>query len=273
MRRPAALALALLGSLSACSAPPAAETTPASPQSQPSKPLPLDAPTMPVPSASFDASAFDAIVKKAVNGRFVDYDKVAADEAALKAFVDAVAAAKPNALGGKNDQLAFYANAYNANVLLAVLNAKRPKSVLDVKGFFDGQKVTVAGESLTLNELEEKKLRSAGDPRVHFAVNCASYDCPPLQAAAFTGATFEANLESLTRDFLQRQDEVAFDAAKKEVRVVQIFEWYQKDWGDEAKVRAFIARYVGGDVAAAVSDPKNKLSYRPYDWRNNGGKY
>ena len=218
--------------------------------------------------AAFDHGALDAIVKKAVNGRLVDYSGVNAE--ALKAYVAAVAVAAPADLGTKTDALAFYTNAYNANVLLAVLDNGRPKSVLDVKGFFDGKKYTVAGESFTLNELEEKKIRSAGDPRVHFAVNCASYDCPPLKGSAFSGKTWDKDLEKLTKDFLNRKDEVVFDEAKKEVRVVQIFEWYQKDWGDESKERAFIAKYLPAELGAKVLDTANKLAFRPYDWRNNG---
>ncbi len=225
-----------------------------------------------LPARAFDHTPLDGILKKAVKGRFVDYDVVAADAEILKAYVAAVAAAKPADLGSKTDQLAFYTNAYNANVLLAVLDNSRPKSVLDVKGFFDAKKYQVAGESLTLNQLEEKKIRSSGDPRVHFAVNCASYDCPPLAATAFSGKSWDRDLERLTKEALTRKDEVAVDDAKKEVRVVQLFEWYQKDWGDEAKVRAFVAKYVGADVAAKVTDPAYKLGYRPYDWRNNGKK-
>jgi hypothetical protein len=219
---------------------------------------------------SFDHGPLDAIVSKAVSGRFVDYDVVNANLPALKAYTAAAAAAKPEALGDAYDQLAFYTNAYNANVLQAVLENGRPKSVLDVKGFFDAKTITVAGEVFTLNQLEEKKIRSAGDPRVHFAVNCASYDCPPLMAKAFTGKNFTADLERLTSDFLNRKDEVVVDEAKKEIRVVQIFEWYQKDFGDEAKERAFIAKYLPKELAAKVTDASYKLAFRPYDWRNNG---
>ena len=222
--------------------------------------------------AAFDAAPFDSLLKKAVKGRLVDYDAVQADLETLKTFVAAAAAAKPADLGGKNEQLAFYANAYNANVLLAVLDNKRPKSVLDVKGFFDAAQFTVAGQSFTLNQLEEKKIRSAGDPRVHFAVNCASFDCPPLSAAAFTGKNWDRDLERLTKDFLNRKDEVAIDDVKKEIRVVQIFEWYQKDWGDETKARAFIAKYLAAELAPKLTDASFKLAYRPYDWRNNGKK-
>jgi hypothetical protein len=207
-------------------------------------------------------------VKKAVKGRFVDYDAVAAQRDALKAYLAAVATADVSSLKPK-DKLAFYTNAYNATVLDAVLENGRPKSVLDVKGFFDGVKHTIAGEELTLNQLEEKKIRSAGDPRVHFAVNCASFDCPPLMGRAFSGKSWEKDLEKLTREFLTRPTEVKVDDAAKTVAVVQLFEWYQKDWGDEAKVRAFIAKYVPKDVAAKVQDPAYKLTYRPYDWRPN----
>lgn len=234
--------------------------------------VPSNAPPSTAPAAgagkAVDHAPLDAIVKKAVKGRFVDYDAVQKEQAALKAYLAAVADADVSSLG-KKDKLAFYTNAYNATVLNAVLENGRPKSVLDVKGFFDAKKYKVAGEELTLNELEEKKIRSAGDPRIHFAVNCASFDCPPLMNRAFTGKSWEKDLEKLTKDFLNRKDEVRVDEAAKTVHVVQLFEWYQKDWGDEAKVREFIAKYVPADVAAKVKDPAYKLAYRPYDWRPN----
>lgn len=228
-----------------------------------------DAPGVMKKGGAIDHAPLDAIVKKAVKGRLVDYDAVAKERAALQAYLAAIATADVSTLKPK-DKLAFWTNAYNATVLNAVLEHGRPKSVLDVKGFFDGKKYTIAGEQLTLNELEEKKIRTAsGDPRVHFAVNCASFDCPPLMGRAFTGKSWEADLERLTREFLRRPGEVAVDDAAKTVAVVQLFEWYQKDWGDEAKVRAFIAKYVPQDVAAKVQDPAYKLTYRPYDWRPN----
>jgi hypothetical protein len=169
------------------------------------------------------------------------------------------------------DKLAFYTNAYNALVLEAVLENKLPESVLKVDGFFDKKTYTVAGEQLTLNALEEKKIRSSKDPRVHFVVNCASISCPPLRARVYDGATWDKSLEEQTKRYLTKKGEVQIDDAKKTITVVKLFEWYAGDWGGEAKIRAFLAKYLKKD-AAKINDPAYKLAYREYDWNLNATK-
>lgn len=214
--------------------------------------------------AAVDTAPWARVLKAGVKGRYVDYAAVEKHRPELQAFLKAVATADVKKLG-KADRMAFYTNAYNAIVLEQVLVHKRPKSVLDVKGFFDAIPHTVAGESLTLNQLEETKLRREGDPRVHFVVNCASDDCPPLAPFVYTGAAWDKQLEGQTAAYLTRAGEVVVDDEKKTVQVVQLFEWYQGDWGSEEKARAFLARYLPR-LAAKVKDPAYKLTYRPYDW-------
>lgn len=213
----------------------------------------------------------DAILKVAVKGRSVDYGAVEKRLGELDAFLRDVAKADVKGLGA-DERLAFYTNAYNALVLRAFVTHGK-KRVLDTPGFFDKITYVVAGEALTLNELEEKHVRrlvrgASPDPRVHFVVNCASRDCPPLAPQAYTGATMQKALEEQTRAFLTRPGEVAVDEATRVVRVVQLFEWYAADWGGEAGVRAFLARYVPA-VAAKMKDPAWELDYRPYDWTPN----
>lgn len=215
--------------------------------------------------ADFDHSALDAVVQQAVKGRRVDYDAVAKQRKALQAYLARVAKADVKALPSDAARLAFYTNAYNALVLEAVLSSGRPDSVLKVPGFFDKQSYEVAGERLTLNALEETKIRAAKDPRVHFVVNCASNDCPPLARRAYTAKGWASALEQQTKAFLARPGEVAIDDDKKTVTVTKLFDWYQKDWGDEAKVRAFLARSLP-KAAAKLQDPSYRIVTREYDW-------
>jgi hypothetical protein len=229
----------------------------------------------------FDHSALDAILKIAVKDRLVDYGAVAKKRPQLDAYLARVAAAKASALGGPDDQLAFYVNAYNARVLRSVLVHGLDQShgkVVDVKGFFDGEQETVAGEPLTLNELEEKKIRRldaapgakgiSADPRVHFIVNCASKDCPPLAAHAYTAASLKTDLDERPRAYLTRPGECAVDDKQHRIVVVQIFEWYASDFAGEAGVRRFIAGYVPA-LKDKLLDDKWDLDYRPYDWSPN----
>lgn len=215
----------------------------------------------------------DGILQAAVKDRRVDYAVVEKELPQLDKFLVDVAKADPKPLAA-DEKLAFYVNAYNAIVLRAVI-ANNKKRVIDVPGFFDKVTYVVAGETTTLNALEEKHVRRldgkgvSADPRIHFVVNCASRDCPPLAPRAYVGATMQRSLEDQTRAYLSRPGEVAVDAASKRVVVVQLFEWYASDWGGEDHVRKFIAKYVGGPAAAHVVDPAWDLDFRPYDWSSN----
>jgi hypothetical protein len=214
----------------------------------------------------------DTILGAAVKGRRVDYAVVEKNLAPLDAFLADVAKANVKELNA-DEKLAFYVNAYNALVLRAFV-AKGKKRVLDTPGFFDKITYVVAGETSTLNALEERHVRRLDprgvsiDPRIHFVVNCASTDCPPLASRAYVGATMQKSLEDQTRAYLSRPGECALDVGNKRVFVVQLFEWYASDWGGEQNVRKFIAKYAP-DVAAQVVDPTWDLDFRPYDWAPN----
>ena len=218
-----------------------------------------------------DNAALDAILKAAVKGRFVDYGVVEKQRAALDGYLAMIAKAPVPA--GDDDKLALYVNAYNARVLRSfVVHGK--KRVVDVKGFFDAEREKVCGEELTLNELEEKKIRRldahgiAKDPRVHFVVNCASKDCPPLAPHAYAAATIARDLEEQTRAYLTRTGEVVVDATDHRIVVVQIFEWYASDFAGEGGVRRFIAGYLPA-LKDKLLDDAYDLDYRPYDWSPN----
>lgn len=230
----------------------------------------LALPASAAPTPASVAKQLTAVTKDAVKGTRVDYSVVEKKKPALQALVKDIGKADLSK-ASKSERLAFYINAYNAHVLLAVLDAGlvkggKPtgKGVLDVPGFFDKKTHTTAKKTTTLNQLEEKFIRSEGDPRIHFAVNCASVDCPPLAPVAYTGRKLESALEAQTRAYLTRPGAVRFNDAKKTMEVVKLFEWYAKDWGGEAGVRKFLRRYVDDKRVETY-----KLTYREYDWRLN----
>jgi hypothetical protein len=101
--------------------------------------------------------------------------------------------------------------------------------------------------------------RRFGDPRIHFALNCASRSCPPLPVSLFIGAEVDADLERLTSEFIN-SSEVRYDAATNTLSASRIFKWYRKDFGPS--VVGFIAQY--RDVPADAS-----VAFHHYDWRLN----
>ena len=215
-------------------------------------------------------SPYKQILSEVVDGVLVNYDKASERRKDLKAYLQEVASAKTHNWT-PNAKLAFYINAYNALVLEAVLQHKRPQSVLKVSGFFEKVKYKVAGELLTLNALEEKKIRSFNDPRIHFAVNCGSKDCPPLAPFEYDADKLQDQLEKQTRLFLARKGEVQVKDEQKTIEVSMLFKWYEKDWGSRAKVLSFISKY-RSDLKQKLDDPSFKLVYREYNWNLNQKK-
>lgn len=164
------------------------------------------------------------------------------------------------------ERKAFYLNAYNVLVLQQVMAHYPLKSVMDVSGFFDRQQHNVAGERLTLNELEKQKLLAPyKDARVHFALVCAAVSCPPLLNEAYTPAGVEAQLEDQAKRTLQSPTFIIVQDKGKKVLVSEIFKWYEQDFLREApSVPAYINRYRVKPLPQGY-----RLGYYPYQWTLN----
>lgn len=210
---------------------------------------------------------YESLLAKSVKGNLVDYNIVQEESKTLLAYLRYVSVTEPKNWT-KTEQLAFYINAYNAIVLNAVLTHKRPARVLDVPGFFDQLEYTVGGRSMTLNTLEEKKIRSSGDPRVHFVVNCASYDCPPLAPFLYRADQLEAQLENQTAQFLRQTQSIRVSKKENNIEISELFKWYEKDWGTQKDVRLFLARY-RPDLSRKLKQESLHVSYRKYNWALN----
>ena len=189
----------------------------------------------------------------------------AADLQAIQTVVDAIAA-QPAASAKGREQLAFYLNAYNAWILHEALARYPTKSVKDpLFTFFTAKRITVAGEKMSFNRLEKEIIRPRfNEPRIHFALNCASRSCPPLRAEPYSAARVEAQLDEQARAYVN--DPRGFKASGGAADLSKIFDWYKEDFGGEAGVRAFLEKYRGGK-----SDFK-KVTYQEYDWSLNEAK-
>ena len=202
----------------------------------------------------------DAYVRQ---GR-VDYARVK-QEAATGPWVQEIATASLQGVSDAERQ-AFLINAYNLLVIHAAAEAYPLRSVLDVGGFFDKATYNVAGQIMTLNELEKIHLLKAyGDPRFHFVLVCGALDCPPIAPEAYRPDRLEQQLEQRTRLALNDPGFIRVDDGQSRADLSQIFEWYASDFGgSRASARAFINRY------REVPIPKGyALGFYPYDWSLN----
>ncbi|GAA4438127.1 hypothetical protein GCM10023188_33110 [Pontibacter saemangeumensis] len=165
-----------------------------------------------------------------------------------------------------SERKAFYLNAYNLLVLHQVLAHYPLKSVKDVPGFFDERQFRVAGEMLTLNQLEKQKLMAPyRDARVHFALVCAARSCPPLLNEAYAPGKVEEQLEAQTKRALQDDGFIKVQPKGKKVLVSELFKWYREDFLRHApSVPAYINRYRSHPLPAGYT-----LGYYPYNWALN----
>lgn len=174
------------------------------------------------------------------------------------------------------EQLAFWINLYNALTVKVVLDHYPVRSIRDIDispglfadGPWDRKLVTVAGEALTLNDIEHRILRPIWrDPRLHYAVNCASLGCPNLQPAAFSAANVEAMLERAARAYINHPRGARVERGR--LIVSKIYSWFQEDFGGgEAGVLAHLARYAGPGLAEGLRG-RSRIDDYEYDWALN----
>jgi hypothetical protein len=243
---------------------PAIETAQADAAPAPSAPAEAAAP------ATADATpGWDALLRAFVtaDGGF-RYKALAADSdamAKLKAFTAQVSTADTSKFS-REEALAFYINGYNAMTIAEVLKLWPVTNVLKKDGFFDKTKHTVAGEALTLNDLETTRIRDPyKEPRIHFLVNCASASCPVLVGEAITAANIESLMARQATEYVSRT--TLFKG--KGIEISSIFDWYKEDFGGPEGVRAFIAAHVAPEQRAFVEESANKIGFFNYDWTTN----
>lgn len=200
--------------------------------------------------------------------KYAAWKNNAADMQAIQQVVDGIAQEKISGLT-KKEQLAFYINAYNAWILHEALGKYPTKSVKDLLfTFFTGQRITVAGEKMSFNHLEKNIIRPKfNEPRVHFALNCASGSCPSLNPEPFRADKLDAQLEKLSVAFVNSPKGVDYNAEKKTAALSTIFNWYKDDFKAAGGPVAFINQRRNPPLPNDV-----KITYQDYDWSLNEAK-
>lgn len=256
--------------------------------------------------AQFDHThaAWNALLKKHVvvvdggKASQVRYAGFAQDRAALKAYLDALSKVTEAEFKSwtKPQQMAFLINAYNAFTIEKILTRyPELKSIRDFGTVFGNpwkdRFFTLLGKPSYLDQVEHEILRAKGvygEPRVHFAVNCASIGCPGLREEAFVAERLDAQLEEQTRRFLSDRSRNRYNEKSGQLEVSKIFDWFREDWesgnkGIGASAQAidsreqFFARYAKQladqpDAQAKIAERKAGLAFLEYDWALNAAK-
>ncbi len=237
----------------------------------------------PAMAQTFDHSGFDALLHAHVVDGMVDYEAFG-QAPEFESYLQQLAAFNPRTLP-RDEQLAFWINAYNAYTIKLILKHDETKSIRNINktgGFIKGygpwtEKLALIGDSAYgLDFIEQKIIRPEFmEPRIHFALVCAAIGCPPLRSEAYTGARLEEQLTDQGRVFLQESPaKNRVDATKKTVYVSQVFKFrdYEKDFGGSKQaVGRFIARWYaeGPEKTLLESGAWAKFEYTDYDWSLN----
>jgi hypothetical protein len=225
---------------------------------------------------------FDLLLQRFVAPGGVRYDAWRASPEDLRALSEVVAelaASRPSELS-PDQRHALYINLYNAKMLELVLTGDPDiESVRDLArgitgfGIFFKDVLEFDGKRRSLNGLEDRLRRESRDPRIHFAVNCASRSCPPLRDEAYRVERLDAQLDEATRAFLALPGElVELETGKgPRLQVSKIFKWYAKDFEPAGGVLEFILAHAPDDVAARLAKhgDRLRLKYVDYDWSLN----
>jgi hypothetical protein len=229
-----------------------------------------------VPLASVDHSAFGALLARYVGDRGrVDYARwkaSAADVRSLHDYLAALGGADPAAPATREAALAFWINAYNALTLAAVLHLYPTASIRSGFDVWKDVKLHLGCRALSLDDIEHGVLRLMGEPRIHFALVCASNGCPALRGAAYTPGEVDSELDASARAFFERPDSLRADPAARTVALSELFKWYGADFADTPAGRlAALRRFfpASGDWSW-LDGGAVQIESLPYDWKLNG---
>lgn len=263
------VAVAQLGSVSGAGAAPRAELWTRWQTHDPDSTATIDHETWADFLARYVETADDGINR-------IAYQRVtAADRAALAAYV-AQLAARPISSYGRAEQMAYWINLYNALTVRVVLEHYPVDSIRDIDispGLFtDGpwasKLIEVEGEPLSLDDIEHRILRPIwADPRIHYAVNCASIGCPNLQPEPFRAATLDRQLDQAAAEFINHPR--AASVMGGQLKVSSIYRWFESDFGGtDRDVIAHLKAYAAPPLAMQL-DRFSRIDQDGYDWRLN----
>lgn len=211
-----------------------------------------------------DYKAWETFLKKYVSATGdVDYKSIKANKKELDAITKIFSATSVLPSWSKNDQLAFWINAYNAFTIDLIVNNYPLKSIQGLDGGkpWDVKRITIGGKKYSLNNIENDIIRPQfKDARIHFAVNCAAKSCPPILNGAFFGKTIDTQLDEATKKFINNKKYQTITSSN--ITLSKIFDWYGADFGD---IVTFINKYSNVKVNKSAT-----IAYKDYDWALNG---
>ena len=244
---------------------PTAPSKPAAAAARPAPTAPAPAPEAAAPAAAFNHGTFDRLLKKYVDaqGR-VNYKGFKSEEKAFNDYLAQLSKNPPTAADSKAEQMAFWINAYNAYTIRLILDNYPLKSIKDIGEPWKKEFILIGGQKMSLDNIEHGILRKKfDDPRIHFALVCASISCPPLRPEAYSAARLNAQLDDQARDFLNNSGKNKITPASAQLS--SYFDWYKDDWNANGQsVVKWVNKYSKTKI-----DANTKIGFMDYNWNLN----
>lgn len=212
-----------------------------------------------------DHGTWDNLLKKHVReSGMVDYKGFKNDRAKLDEYLKMLSSQEPTEQWSNNELLAYYINLYNAYTVDLILNNYPTKSIKDIDSPWTKEFVKVGDTEISLGGIENSVLRKMNEPRIHFAINCASISCPKLLNEAYTADKVEEQLERVTREFVNSDKN---EITENSVKLSSIFDWYKKDFKENGTLIDYVNQYSETRINSGAS-----VSFKEYDWNLNEAK-
>ena len=208
----------------------------------------------------FDHSLWKVMLNHYVdtNGR-VDYNGLKNERSKLEAYVETLKASMPTDEWPKADKLAYWINAYNALTVDLILRNYPLKSIKDIKEPWDQRLWKFGDKWLNLNDIEHNILRKMNEPRIHFAIVCASESCPKLNNMPFYASSLDGDLTQATKAFLS--DNSKNEISENTIKLSKIFKWFAKDFKTNGSLIDFLNQYTDINISKHA-----KKSFKDYNW-------
>lgn len=216
-----------------------------------------------VSSQNFDHSLWTSILQKnATNDGHVDYQSIQLHPENLNIYLQKLSKATPNDTWSKNETLAFWINAYNAFTIKLIIDNYPVKSIKDIKNPWDKKFFTIGNKTMSLNHIEHDILRKLDEPRIHFAIVCASVSCPKLKNKAFTASELNTELTKAAVEFLS--DASKNTISKNSLELSKIFQWFTKDFKQHGSLIDFLNQYTETEISDNAV-----IKFKDYNWSLN----
>ena len=211
---------------------------------------------------------WDELLQKHIVDGKVNYKEFAADKVRFDEYLNLLNTHHPNDKNwSKNEQLAYWINAYNAYTVELIVDNYPVESIKDIKkglpflnSVWDIEFIEIEGNTYDLNHIEHEILRKDFDePRIHFAIVCASISCPNLWNKAFTADQIDAQLTTQARAFIN--DKTKNNISPNDAQLSKIFSWFKSDFTKKTTLLDYLNQYSDTQIS-----PDAKVSYLSYDW-------